>query len=348
MIAFLTAFFASPLSSTAWVLPAGVLLDLLLGEPHRMHPVIAIGNLTAWLETITRRWIPIALIAGIVASLSLLTIVLGITLALGFAAAALHPVALYVLAGAGIWITIAAKSMVEHSELVLAALGRGDLTDAREKTGWIVGRETSELNEDEIIRATVESVSESAVDGVTGPLLYAGLGAGVAGLFAPAWLHPALGALLGAFCFRAINTLDSMYGYRNERYLYFGRFAARLDDVAGYLPARITPFVIALAALLTGENAPRALRIWWRDGGQHLSPNAGQCEAAFAGALGIQLGGTNVYHGVAVPKPTIGDELATRAPEHVRRANRLLITTTVLFALLCASGLILLDFLGRS
>ena len=346
MTELLTDLLASPLALSALVFPVGVLLDLLLGEPRRLHPVIAIGNLTAGLETITRRWIPSALIAGIAAALAQLAIVLGIVLALALATEALHHALPYILAAAGIWITIAARSMVEHSGLVLAALGRGDMADAREKTGWIVGRETSELSEDDMIRATVESVSESAVDGVTGPLLFAFAGAAIAGLFAAPGVHPATAAVLGAFCFRAINTLDSMYGYRNERYLYFGRFAARLDDVAGYLPARITPFVIALAALLTSENAPNALRIWWRDGGQHLSPNAGQCEAAFAGALGIQLGGTNVYHGVAVPKPTIGDALATREPAHVRRANRLLVATTVLCALLCMGALFLLDFLG--
>ena len=323
---------------TGLVLLGAMILDFAIGDPPGMpHPVVAIGKLAARLETITRRFVAPESFAGLTASVGLITIVAIVSFGLLKVATLIHPVLGPCLAALMIWVTIAARSMVDHSSMVYAALTQDDITAAREKTGWIVGRETSELNRDDLIRATVESVAESTVDGVTGVLFYATMGGLLAG-----WQ----GAALGALVFRTINTLDSMYGYRNERYLMFGRFAARLDDVAGFLPARLTPAFLALAALLMGEQAAAAWRMFLRDGSNHLSPNAGQCEAAFAGALGIQLGGTNVYHGNPVPKPTIGDALAAREPEHIRRANALLLTGSMLFAVFAAGLFFVLDFLG--
>jgi adenosylcobinamide-phosphate synthase len=188
------------------------------------------------------------------------------------------------------WSCLAARSLHRESQLVAEALGRGDLTAARRYLANIVGRDTAELDEAEIWRATVETVAENTSDGVIAPLFYLCLG----------------GPLL-AIAYKAVNTLDSMVGYRNERYIEFGRASARFDDLANFIPARITGLLMVAAAPLFGLSARNAWRIMRRDGRNHSSPNSGIPEAAVAGALGVRLGGTNLYGGRPVEKPTIGD-----------------------------------------
>jgi adenosylcobinamide-phosphate synthase len=218
-----------------------------------------------------------------------------------------------------IYFTLAARSLADHSGAVRAALDAGDLPEARRRVGWIVGRDTAALDAAGVARAAVESVAESTVDGVTAPLLFA-LACGP----------------VGAVVYRAINTLDSMWGYRNERYAQFGWAAAKLDDLANWLPARLTAPAIVLAAALLHGRGRAAARILRRDGRRHLSPNSGLAEAAFAGALGVQLGGTNLYGGRPVAKPTIGEPERPLAPGQIAAANRLMFASA---GLVLAAGL---------
>jgi adenosylcobinamide-phosphate synthase len=188
----------------------------------------------------------------------------------------------------------------------------------------IVGREVDRLDETGVTRAAVETVAENLVDGVIAPLFFAVLG----------------GAPL-AMAYKMVNTLDSMVGYKNERYLLFGRFAARLDDVANYLPARLSVPFIAIAAHLLNGRGRAALKIARRDGRAHASPNAGYPEAAFAGALGLWMGGPNTYHGRVVEKPVIGKELAGARRIHIRQACRLMLSTSLLFFMVAATLILL-------
>ncbi|MBW1792541.1 MAG: cobalamin biosynthesis protein CobD, partial [Deltaproteobacteria bacterium] len=213
--------------------------------------------------------------------------------------------------------SLAARDLWKHSQAVYEALKAENLEDARRKVGLIVGRDTTDLSEKEVSRAAVESVAESLVDGVTAPLFYAFL-------FGPA----------GAMAYKAINTADSIFGYKNERYREFGWAGARLDDLANLIPARMTAFMIPVAAFLLGLNARNSLRILLRDRKNHSSPNSGHAEAAVAGALGVQLGGSNIYFGKIVEKPTIGDEDQQITPRHILLTNRLMLATTILVTLI--------------
>ena len=189
----------------------------------------------------------------------------------------------------------------------------GTLEQAQQAVARIVGRDTQRLDRAGVTRAAVETVAENFSDGVAAPLFYFFLG----------------GAPL-ALCYKAINTMDSMVGYRNERYLYFGRWAARLDDGANWLPARLSALLLVAAAWLLGEDGRGAWRIWRRDRRNHASPNAAQTEAAMAGALGVQLAGPAWYFGIRVEKPTIGEHQRPIVPEDILRSNRLLYGGSVL------------------
>ena len=205
------------------------------------------------------------------------------------------------------WTCLAARSLHGESRLVAEALARGDIGEARRYLSYIVGRDTADLDEPEIWRATVETVAENTSDGVIAPLFYLMLG----------------GPVL-ALAYKAVNTLDSMVGYKNDRYLLFGWASARCDDLANWLPARLTGLLMVLAAPFTGLSLTGAWWIMVRDGRNHASPNSGIPEAAAAGALGVQLGGTNRYFGKPVAKPTIGDALKPLSREAYRGAVRLM------------------------
>jgi adenosylcobinamide-phosphate synthase len=189
------------------------------------------------------------------------------------------------------WTTLATRSLLDESAAVLRAVDEGDLPRARRRLRMIVGRDVEALEESEILRAVIETLAEGLCDGVVAPLLYL-----------------ALGGVPLALAYKAVNTMDSMIGHREPPYLYFGRAAARLDDLANLVPARITALAIAVAAPLARRNARRAWDVFRRDGARHDSPNAGQSEAAMAGALGVRLGGMNFYGGVPSPKPVLGEE----------------------------------------
>ncbi len=201
------------------------------------------------------------------------------------------------------WTTLATRSLLREAGAVVRALETGELHLARTRLARIVGRDTKQLNQSEIARATIETLAESACDGIVAPLF---------------WLAAA--GVPGAMAYKAVNTLDSMIGHPEPQYRYFGRFAARLDDAANLAPARLTALAIATAAGVYGFDAARSLRIWWRDGSKHASPNAGQSEAAMAGALGVRLGGMNFYDGHPHETPMLGAEWRPPTAGDVRAA----------------------------
>jgi adenosylcobinamide-phosphate synthase len=302
----------------------GVALDLLLGDPAALtplHPVVAMGRCIRALERALRALFP-QTPRGERAAGAVLAAVLPLgTLALCWGALWL----LRRLWVPGAWAleilwcaqALAMKNLKDEAMGVYRALCGGTLEEARCAVGRIVGRDTGALDEAGVIRAAVETVAENFSDGVVAPLCYMLLG----------------GAPL-ALAYKAVNTMDSMVGYRNERYRYFGTAAARLDDAANFLPARLAALLLAAAAGLCGQSAARALRLRRRDGRKHTSPNAGQCEAAMAGALGVQLGGPSRYFGQVVEKPAIGDALRDVEREDIPRACRMLYAGGVLAAAL--------------
>jgi adenosylcobinamide-phosphate synthase len=298
---------------------AAVALDLALGDPRWLpHPVRAIAWLARRLEALTRRLFgpgPRGLkLAGIITVVLTCAVVGLAAWGLILAASLLHPLAGDMVGIIIMYTTLAGRDLVRHSLAVCRPLERGDLPAARRSVAMIVGRDTENLDEAGVTRAAVESVAESTVDGVTAPLFFA-----------------LLAGPVGAIVYRAVNTLDSTFGYKDERYLHFGWAAARLDDVANYIPARLTAPLVALAAALLGLRPWQSLRILRRDGRKHESPNSGWPEAAMAGALGVQLGGTNLYQGEPLEKPAIGDPLVPLTARHIRLANALMAASAGLF-----------------
>ena len=289
-----------------------LLLDLVFGDPRWLpHPVRIIGRLIVALEGPARRAIPDARLAG---SLTALAVILTATLATGaiiWVAGWVHPRLGDAVSILLLYTTLAARDLANHSNGVYRALARFDLAEARRLVSWLVGRDTERLTEPEVVRAAVESVAENTVDGIIAPLFFA-----------------ALGGPIAAMTYKAASTLDSMIGYRNERYIDFGRTAAEIDDGANWLPARLAVPIITAAAALTGQQASAAWRIARRDGRKHMSPNAGIAEAAFAGALGIRLGGVMQRRGRPVTLPEIGDPVVTLARGQILAANRMMYAAT--------------------
>ncbi|MFH0940185.1 MAG: adenosylcobinamide-phosphate synthase CbiB [Planctomycetota bacterium] len=297
-------------------------LDLLLGDPVWLpHPVKIIGRCALRLETPCRKLIPNAWLAGIIVWMIIVGCVGGIAWAIIVGAEHWHPIAADVISILLLYTTIAAHDLARHSHNVYKALKAGDLPEARKRVSLIVGRDTERLDEPGVVRAAVESVAENMVDGVTAPIFF-----GV------------IGGPVGALIYKAINTLDSTFGYKTERYLKFGWASARLDDVANYIPARLTALLVAPAAAILFYRPVQALRICWRDGRKHESPNSGLSEAAVAGALGLQLGGQNYYDGEAILKPFIGEPIEPPHRDHIWRANALMFITSILALLLFVSA----------
>lgn len=296
----------------------GFCIDLLLGDPRWLyHPVQAIGALISHLEPPLRRAFPRRLrLAGAVLVIAVVAITGIVTGGLLFLLSRLHPVAGFVGETIVCWLILATKSLRTESMKVVKALETGTLDDGRKAVSMIVGRDTEHLSEEEVLKAAVETVAENASDGILAPLLFAAV------------LGP-----VGGMCYKAVNTMDSMVGYKNDRYLDFGRAAAKVDDVLNFLPARISGFLMCLAAYL-GFDGKNAFRIFFRDRKNHASPNSAHTEAACAGALGLKLGGTHDYFGKRVVKPTIGDDLRPIGRSDVAAANRLALLTAILALLL--------------
>lgn len=297
---------------------AGFLLDALLGDPRRIpHPIVAMGNAIAWLEPRLRAAFPDtpsgARRAGVVLVAVLCAGSFGATWCLIAVAGLVHPLLGFAVETWLCYQALAACELRRQSMRVVRELTREGLPAARRAVGMIVGRDTEALDERGVLKAAVETVAENTADGVVGPLVYLIVG----------------GAPLGML-YKAVNTMDSMVGYKNERYLDFGRAAARVDDVLGFIPARLAALCMVAAAPAAGLSAKGAWRIWRRDRFNHASPNSAQTESAMAGALGVELAGSAVYFGKLVEKPTMGDATRPIEREDVRRANRLMVLASAL------------------
>ena len=308
----------------AFAVALGFCLDLLLGDPYWLpHSVRWIGRLITFLERWLRSMLPQTPADERLGGLLLVLLAAGVPTAcmilLMGLANWLHPAAAFLLE---VWVSyqlIAAKSLREESMKVLKALQQGELEQARRAVGQIVGRDTDQLSPVQVAKAAVETVAENTSDGVVAPLFYLMLG----------------GAPLGIF-YKAVNTLDSMVGYRNVRYRDFGYASAKLDDLLNWLPARISALLMVGAAALLRLDWRRAWQVWRRDRRKHPSPNSAQTESACAGALGVQLLGGAFYGGVWVEKETIGDDLRVVSGGDIRLTNRLMYLTALLAVLLFA------------
>ena len=317
-------------------------MDIVIGDPHSIpHPVRWIGDLISRLDRrllgdgpdrepdpakrdarseYRRGVILVVLVVLIVCLASLTAVALPylINVKLGIAAEAV--LTCYLLA---------MTSLRKESMKVFHELAKGDLEGARKAVSMIVGRDTDVLDETGVAKAAVETVAENFSDGVIAPMLYTAIGGPVLG-----WIY------------KSINTMDSMAGYRNDRYMNFGTAAARLDDIVNFIPARISAVLLILACMICGRdyNTSRAYRIWRRDRYNHKSPNAAQTESACAGALGLQLAGDAQYFGRIVKKPYIGDPVRPVEPEDIIRADRLMLTASVLGELIFLAVMLLIIY----
>ena len=304
---------------------AGFLLDFLLGDPYWLpHPIRAIGSLIGWLEHKWNHPEEKNYWKGTVMVLLVLAVTGSVTFLLWAGAYRVHPLLGVVVESIMIYQILATKCLKTESMKVYDALQKQDLEAARKAVSMIVGRDTQSLDETGIAKAAIETVAENTSDGVIAPMLYTAIG----------------GPVLG-FLYKAVNTMESMVGYKSERYLYFGRTAARLDDAVNYIPARISAVLMIAACFFCGADydGKRAWRIYKRDRYQHASPNSAQTEAVCAGALGIRLAGSASYFGKLVEKPYIGDAERAVKTEDIKRANHLLYLTAWLSELLCLLGL---------
>ena len=306
---------------------AGYVIDILVGDPPRLpHPVVLIGNSIGRLERWARKWFitPAGLkAAGVVLAASVTAGSFVATALVLHLAREVHYM-LFLLLGA--WListTIATSGLALAAGEIKELLAAGNLEAARRQVGMIVGRDTGGMENGEVARATVETVAENFVDAVVAPLFYACLGG------------PAL-----AMAYRAVNTLDSMLGYKNEKYLHLGWASARLDDAAGYLPARLAGCMLVLAAWLSNRDWRRGLRAWRRDAAAHPSPNSGIPESVMAGTLGVRLGGRNLYGGVVSHRAYMGEPVEELRPDHITRTVDMLYLGSLL-TVLCLPALLL-------
>ena len=295
------------------------LIDALLGDPRsKFHPVVMMGNLISLLEKILRRELDSPLLQIFKGGL-LVAVIVVVAYVVGFAVEllshAMPALAAQVFIQALVLsFMISPRTLADAAREIYWLLESENLPRAREKVGWIVGRDTANLNEAEVSRATVETVAENTVDGVISPLFYF-----------------AVGGLPLAVAYRAINTMDSMFGYKNEKYFYFGRVAARLDDIANFIPARLTGLLFVCAAIVLHLDWRNAFNMMRRDASKHPSPNGGWAEATVAGALNIRLGGTNYYFGEPHFRAYMGEPNEILEAAHILGAIRLMYTATILF-----------------
>lgn len=294
-------------------------IDTIIGDPRtKYHPVVLMGKLIALLERCFYRaddsdnkkfimgimLVIITLLISYEVAAAIMMLSYKIPFSWGSAA----------VGGLLLSFTISPNSLAKAGKGIYALLIMGELMEAREKVGWIVGRDTKDLDDAEIARATIETIAENTVDGIIAPLFFF-----------------VLGGVPLAVLYRAANTMDSMIGYKNEKYLYFGRGAAKLDDVLNYIPARITAMLFLFSALILGFDYRNAYRIMQRDAAKHPSPNGGYAEATVAGALHIRLGGMNSYFGRKSFRAYMGDAMVFIAPQHIMAAIRMMYTATILF-----------------
>lgn len=294
----------------------GYIIDLIIGDPYSFpHPVIYIGKLIKCLENNIRKIFKkekYLKFAGFI----LWFITVGTTYLLTYLIIKLskfNSITFLIVNSFIIYTTLATKCLKDEAIKIYDILKSGDIYESRKQLSYIVGRDTSSLNEAEIIRATVETVAENTVDGIISPMFYAFIG----------------GAPL-AMAYKAINTLDSMVGYKNDKYINLGFASAKIDDIANYIPARICIIFMTIASLILRFNYKNCFKISIRDRKNHKSPNCAYPEGAVAGALGIQLGGTNIYFGKPVYKPTIGDKYREIEIEDIKKTNKIMYLSSIL------------------
>lgn len=296
------------------VMVIAYLLDLVIGDPYSFpHPVRFIGNLIRFTEG------KIRIIFKSKKQLKIGGFLLW-TITVGFTALVtnlilnllcINNIFYVIIASIILYTTLSTKCLADEAKKIYEVLKTGDIEKSRKQLSYIVGRDTTSLNENEIIRATVETVAENTVDGIISPMMYGFIG----------------GPVL-AMAYKAINTLDSMVGYKNEKYGDIGFASAKIDDIANFIPARITPFFMMIASFILGFNSKKSIKIAMRDRKNHKSPNCAYAEGAVAGALEVQLGGTNMYFGEKVYKPTIGDKDRDLEAEDILRTNKIMYLTS--------------------
>ena len=306
---------------------AAFILDLVLGDPTRLpHPIRWLGRIITAGEPFFRNLKLRLSISGALFAISLIAGTWTLTFVLMKTAQYIHPLAKAGIEILVIYYCISIRSLESSAMAVFRALTQTRTGDARAKVALIVGRDVEPLDRDGISRATVETVGENLVDGVISPLFYAAIG----------------GAPL-AMAYKMINTLDSMIGYKNDKYRDFGKVAARIDDIANFIPARFSIPVISLAAQIIDGKGARTFQTALSEGGNHTSPNAGYSEAAFAGALGIRLGGPSYYHGRLVSKPFLGIPFNPINPNHIKKACDLMMLSALIWMLVLVVILYLLS-----
>ena len=308
-------------------LTIGYLLDLIIGDPQNpFHPIRLIGNLCKRIENYFRKELSNSLkMAGLSTWISVVLIVFIFTNLILKLSYGLNYIFGIMVSGITIYFCIATKSLKVEALRVVKALKDNDIEEARHRLSYIVGRDTKSLDKEGILRAVVETIAENISDGVVAPILYAGL----------------FGAPF-ALVYKAVNTMDSMFGYKNDKYYDFGYFPAKLDDIFNYIPARLTGYLIIASAYFFKLDYKNSYNIYKRDRYNHSSPNSAHPEAAVAGALGLKLGGANYYFGKLVEKPTIGDEVKKIEINDVYITNRIL----YLVSFLSFSLSILLNYVG--
>lgn len=300
----------------------GFIIDIFLGDPYSLpHPVRLIGTLISRLERYVRSRFKNLRTGGFFLALTVIFLSSGIPFACLFIAYKISNVFGIAVESVFCYYLIAAKCLRDESMKVYRAILENDTDKARKAVSMIVGRDTDVLDEKGIIKAAVETVAENTSDGVTAPMMYISAG----------------GAALG-FLYKAVNTMDSMIGYKNEKYADIGRFAARLDDLLNYIPSRLTALAMILSAYLLRLDGKNAFHIWKRDRRKHASPNSAQTESVCAGALDIHLAGDAYYFGELHKKEFIGDDIRPPESEDIRRANRLMYCTSVIVLIISAAA----------
>lgn len=307
----------------------GFILDLIIGDPQNpIHPIRVIGAFCKFTEKIFRKVLKNSLkLAGLLTWLVVVSIVFIFNYLLLKISIIINPILGVIVSSIMIYFCIATKALKVEGLKVVKFIINDDIEGARKQLSYIVGRDTKNLDKEAILKAVIETVAENMSDGVIAPLFYAGLG----------------GAPL-AFLYKAVNTMDSMFGYKNEKYMEFGYFPAKLDDVFNYIPARLTGYLIIIISFILGLDYRNSYKIYNRDKYNHSSPNSAHPEAAVAGALKVELGGANYYFGKLVEKPTIGENLENIDLNKVKATNKILYGAAILgcFIAVALRGLVVL------
>lgn len=311
----------------------GFILDMVLGDPQwNYHPVRLIGRLIEACESVLRKMLPDTekglKAAGFFLVVIVCTVTMAVTAAVNMFFYGINTYLGIMTEGIICYFMISAKSLKTESMKVYDELLKGNLENSRRAVSMIVGRDTQDLDKKGVIKAAVETVAENLSDGITAPVLYILMG----------------GSVLGAF-YKAVNTMDSMVGYKNDRYMFFGRCAARLDDVLNFIPSRLSAVMLIVSAFICGRDYKNAVKIFRRDRLKHASPNSAQTEAACAGALRIQLAGDAYYFGKLYKKPFIGDALEEVSVQNIADINKMMYCSAILTVIIFG-GIRLLFFLG--